>query len=171
MEISALPTRVEWAFSTYRYRHMCRKSARRRGQILMSGSYLRKRTLPLSATCSVSFYESLTDEQKTRTLKGQLRKRTISALGQKQTFAVQHVNVRFTPNSGHVRCNYVCLLWANSGHSAIHSITSSASSKNNSGGERPSALAVLRLITSSNLTGDCTDRLPGNSPLENAINV
>ena len=141
-----------------------------------SGSNLDVRFLPqkaniaLSATCSVSFYKSLTDEQKTRTLKGQLRKRTISALGQKQTFAVQHVNVRFTPNSGHVRCNYVCLLWANSGHSAIHSITSSASSKNDSGGERPSALAVLRLITSSNLTGDCTDRLPGNCP-ENAINV
>src|SRR5262245_35961544 len=25
-------------------------------------------------------------------------------------------HVRFTPNSGHVRCNSRCLLWANSGH-------------------------------------------------------
>ena len=24
--------------------------------------------------------------------------------------------VRFTPKSGHVRCNGPCLLWANSGH-------------------------------------------------------
>jgi hypothetical protein len=25
-------------------------------------------------------------------------------------------NVRFTPESGHVRCSYRCPLWANSGH-------------------------------------------------------
>jgi hypothetical protein len=48
---------------------------------------------------------------------------------------------------------------------APYSITSSASNKNDSGGERPSALAVLRLMTSSNLTGDCAGRLPGRSPL------
>jgi hypothetical protein len=29
------------------------------------------------------------------------------------------VNVRFTPESGHVRCNEGCPLWANSGHSCI----------------------------------------------------
>ena len=29
------------------------------------------------------------------------------------------VNVRFTPKSGHVRCNSRCLLWANSGHSDV----------------------------------------------------
>jgi hypothetical protein len=28
-------------------------------------------------------------------------------------------HVRFTPESGHVRCNYRCPLWANSGHSAL----------------------------------------------------
>src|SRR5512132_4342268 len=33
--------------------------------------------------------------------------------------------VRFTPESGHVRCSYRCPPWANSGHSAIYSITSS----------------------------------------------
>jgi len=26
-------------------------------------------------------------------------------------------DVRFTPESGHVRCNYGCPVWANSGHS------------------------------------------------------
>ena len=31
--------------------------------------------------------------------------------------------------------------------------------------DRPSALAVLRLTTSSNLFGDCAGKLPGNSPL------
>ncbi|MFZ0672670.1 MAG: site-specific integrase [Pseudolabrys sp.] len=34
-------------------------------------------------------------------------------------------DVHFTPESGHVGCNSSCLLCANSGHSAIHSITSS----------------------------------------------
>src|SRR5262245_27508328 len=33
-------------------------------------------------------------------------------------------HVRFTPESGHVRCKSQCLLWANSGH-AFHSITCS----------------------------------------------
>jgi hypothetical protein len=31
--------------------------------------------------------------------------RLMSALGQKQTFASQKSYVRFTPKSGHVRCN------------------------------------------------------------------
>jgi hypothetical protein len=30
--------------------------------------------------------------------------RPMSALGQKQTYAAQKVHVRFTPESGHVRC-------------------------------------------------------------------
>ena len=30
-------------------------------------------------------------------------------------------HVRFTPKSGHVRCNLGCPLWANSGHQAVHS--------------------------------------------------
>ena len=46
-----------------------------------------------------------------------------------------------------------------------HSITSSASSKNESRSDRPNALAVLRLTTSSNLFGDCAGKLPGDSPL------
>ena len=35
------------------------------------------------------------------------------------------VDVRFTPNSGHVQCNSACPLCANSGHPIIHSITPS----------------------------------------------
>ena len=58
----------------------------------------------------------------------------MSALGQKQTYAPQQVmsalppiatqksrhaeigHVRFTPQSGHVQCDGLCRLWANSGH-------------------------------------------------------
>src|SRR5215831_10475189 len=46
-----------------------------------------------------------------------------------------------------------------------HSITSSASATNLSGIRRPSALAVLRLITNSNLVGCCTGRSAGLAPV------
>src|SRR5262249_40165371 len=45
-----------------------------------------------------------------------------------------------------------------------HSITSSARASNVGGISRPSALAVLRLITSSYLVGACTGRSAGFSP-------
>src|SRR5262249_20633112 len=45
-----------------------------------------------------------------------------------------------------------------------HSITSSARASSVGGTCRPSALAVLRLITSSYLVGACTGRSPGFSP-------
>src|SRR6516225_3123205 len=45
-----------------------------------------------------------------------------------------------------------------------HSITSSACCKNGSGIVRPSAFAVLRLTTSSNLLASCTGRSPGLAP-------
>src|SRR5215831_13444490 len=46
-----------------------------------------------------------------------------------------------------------------------HSITSSASNCIELGTERPSALAVLTLITNSNFVDRCTGRSPGFSPL------
>src|SRR5262249_42052773 len=48
---------------------------------------------------------------------------------------------------------------------AFHSITSSARPRSVSGTSIPSALAVLRLITSSYLVGACTGRSAGFSPL------
>src|SRR5262249_23724268 len=48
---------------------------------------------------------------------------------------------------------------------ALHSITSSASASNLSGILRPSALAVLRLMTSSNFVGWTTGKSAGFSPL------
>src|SRR5262249_16531732 len=47
----------------------------------------------------------------------------------------------------------------------LHSVTSSARCCKNKGTSRPSALAVLRLITSSNLTGIWTGSSPGFSHL------
>jgi hypothetical protein len=48
---------------------------------------------------------------------------------------------------------------------AAHSITSSAATSNLSGTARPSALAVLRLMTNSNLVGCITGKSAGFSPL------
>ena len=47
---------------------------------------------------------------------------------------------------------------------AFHSITSSARSRNASGSLRPSALATVRLMISSNLVGCSTGRSPGFAP-------
>ena len=46
-----------------------------------------------------------------------------------------------------------------------HSITSSARASNVGGTSKPIALAVFRLITSSNLVGACTGRSPALAPL------
>src|SRR5206468_4035194 len=48
---------------------------------------------------------------------------------------------------------------------AVHSMTSSARARIDSGTVRPSALAVLRLTTSSNVVGCWTGRSAGFSPL------
>ena len=70
-----------------------------------------------------------------------------------------------------------CCARAASGHAAAappssvmnsrrsHSITSSARASSVGGTSRPSALAVLRLMTSSYLVGACTGRSAGFSPL------
>src|SRR5215467_11304028 len=47
----------------------------------------------------------------------------------------------------------------------LYSITSSASESSDGGTSRPSALAVLRLTSSSYLVGVCTGRSVGFSPL------
>src|SRR5262245_9225748 len=74
-------------------------------------------------------------------------------------------HVRFTPESRHVHCTSACLLWANSGHIAFHSITSSARPSRESGVLRPRALADLRLIIISSFVAWKTGRLAGFSPL------
>jgi hypothetical protein len=69
------------------------------------------------------------------------------------------------PRKRHQSRFFDCPLWANSGHSIIHSITLSARSSSVSGTERPSAFAVLRLIASLYSVGACTGRSAGFSPL------
>ncbi len=64
-----------------------------------------------------------------------------------------------------------CPLSAISGHRATYSITSSARASADGGIVRPSALAVLRLITSSYLVGAYTGRSTGFSPLRNAVDI
>ena len=53
----------------------------------------------------------------------------------------------------------------------LYSITSSARASSDGGTSRPSALAVLRLITSSNLVGCWTGKIGGLLALENAVDV
>ena len=103
-------------------------------------------------------------------------------LGQKQIYAVKtecplrakvgHCLIySITSSSEQTQC--ASSAWAEMDQKQTHaaqqisrySITSSASSKNDSRTDRPSALAVLRLTTSSNFSGDCTGKSAGDSPL------
>src|SRR6516165_7113473 len=67
----------------------------------------------------------------------------MSALPPKADIGTQSRNVRFVPGADILRC----------GRDRPHSITSSARARTDGGTARPSALAVLRLITSSYLVG------------------
>src|SRR5712691_11979270 len=59
-------------------------------------------------------------------------------------------------------------VWSNlsPGRDVAYSMTSSARASSIGGTSSPSARAVLRLITSSNLVGACTGRSPGLAPLK-----
>ena len=90
--------------------------------------------------------------------------------GSKADICSASTYVRFTPNSGHVRCNSVCPLCANSGlmqcsKPPSYSNTSSARPISVLGMLRPSALAVFRFMYSSTLVACCTGRSAGFSPL------
>ena len=79
-------------------------------------------------------------------------------------------DVRIYPESGHVQRTRRCPLCANScqmrrSKQHLYSITSSARASSAGGTSRPSAFAVVRLMTRSNLVGACTGRSAGFSPL------
>src|SRR3974390_1977923 len=93
----------------------------------------------------------------------------MSALGQKRTFIHLQLmsalppkadigrndrDVCFVPKADILHCGRDC-----------YSIKSSARDSSDCGTDRPSALAVLRLITSSYLVGACTGMSAGFSPL------
>jgi hypothetical protein len=80
----------------------------------------------------------------------------------KTTTAVERAIVDF----GIMFFSYLCECLRGLSHCRpLHSITSSASANSLSGMASPSALAVLRLITRSNLAGCITGRSAGFSPL------
>ena len=64
-----------------------------------------------------------------------------------------------------------CPLWAKSGHDLHHSTTSSAIASTPDGMTKPSALAVFRLMTNSNLVDCETGRSEAFFALENSTNV
>ena len=79
--------------------------------------------------------------------------------------AVHSCDVRSTPKSGHHLSLSGCPLCAKSGHPAPHSITSSARASSEGVTVRPSAFAVVRLITIANLVDCRTGRSAGLAPL------
>src|SRR5262249_9218820 len=101
----------------------------------------------------------------------------MSALGQKQTCAVQNgmsALLRIATAKGdfpqkscplYPRKETCAAQLGKSGHLGNRSITSLACASNAAGTAVPSALAVLRLIDSSYLVGACTGRSAGFSPL------
>ena len=90
--------------------------------------------------------------------------------GSEADICIAKRHVRFTPESRHVRRNSQCPLCANSGlmhrsKMSRYSITSSARVRIVGGTVIPIALAVLRLIRSSNFVGCSTGRSAGFAPL------
>src|SRR5262249_51150523 len=89
--------------------------------------------------------------------------------GSKADIHPPSADVRFTPESRHQLGTLGCPLCAKSGHmhhsiDHCYSISSSARPSSDIGTVRPSALAVLRLMTSSNLVARSTGRSAGLSP-------
>jgi hypothetical protein len=82
--------------------------------------------------------------------------------------ALRPLILRKRRNSGHRRKSQTCQCTqaavSNRSKTARYSITSSARSRNESGIVRPSALAVVRLTTISNLDGCSTGMSPGFVP-------
>ena len=90
----------------------------------------------------------------------------MSALGHKQTFCDAKCHVRFTPESD-AECAHSNVRYAPIANSCAASTIdqSSARSSTVGGTFRPSALAVFKLIMSSNLVGCSTGISRGFEPL------
>jgi hypothetical protein len=79
------------------------------------------------------------------------------------------IDVRFAPNkqtpTGRIQCDVPKPAVSNRNKQHPYSITSSAMASRPAGIVMPSVVAVLRLITNSNLVGSCTGSSAGFSPL------
>jgi hypothetical protein len=78
---------------------------------------------------------------------------------------VEHIESGSPPKSRHLADMPGQPLGANNKSEALHSITSSACTRTDGGIVRPSAFAVLRLMTSSNFVGWTTGKSAGLVPL------
>src|SRR5258705_13166712 len=99
-----------------------------------------------------------------------VRKTFPHGLGQNRKNSMRAYDFRFAPESGHCATESACPFRANNGlmhcgKKASYSITSLASASSVGGTVRPSAFAVLRLMTSSNFVGSSTGRSDGFAPL------
>src|SRR6476646_3750836 len=95
----------------------------------------------------------------------------MSQLGQNAKYSERADDFRLTPENGHHQARTLCRKSATSGllrcrKQPLYSITSSARPSNEGGTVSPRALAVLRLITSSNLTGCSIGKSAGFSPFK-----
>jgi hypothetical protein len=90
--------------------------------------------------------------------------RTGVRFGSKADIPQCNCHVRFTPKSRHQLTSLECPLRPIA-DITLYSITSSARESTASGIVRPSAFAVLRLMTNSNLTGCVMGRSAGLAPL------
>ena len=135
-----------------RDRPRCRRTAEKRDEL--APSHCCPRGL---RTCIVAAQTDVRQEGLSRTL-------PMSALGQKRTSAAQAACPLY-PQSGHVQRTGHVRFVPIADMQLLYSITSSARASSDGGTSRPSALAVLRLITSSYLVGACTGRSAGFSPL------
>jgi len=106
------------------------------------------------------------EPQATLTFQPHSQKRKLSHLSaHKQTLAMRELCPLYPRRQTCVRCSRRCPHFGPKADMANYSITSSARASTAGGIVRPSAFAVLRLITSSYLFGAWTGRSPGFSPL------
>jgi hypothetical protein len=89
----------------------------------------------------------------------------MAEMGQERLSQASLRSVRGSPHYGHASACRARLFRATSRHAPAHSISSSARASSVGGSSRPSALAVLKLMTNSNLVGACTGKSAGFSPL------
>jgi hypothetical protein len=97
--------------------------------------------------------------------KGVIQKNRNVRCGSQADMPWSNRDVRFTPESGHPSASSRCQLCAKSRHQRAHSTRSSAMESTLGGIVSPSALAVVRLIVSSNFVGCWTGRSDGLAPL------